>query len=99
MEFGVEIGEGRRVVRVPRRVFGRLLSKRFTPERCIEAYFLQRTRFDSIAERKLRQLTGRERGDQRRDLREGPEPTFHRPPIAGGGPKAAIDRDVSQEPR
>jgi hypothetical protein len=34
-----------------------------------------------------------------RDLREGPEPTFHRPPIAGGGPKAAIDRDVSQEPR
>jgi hypothetical protein len=30
-----------------------------TPERCVEAYYLQRTRFESIAERKLRgrQLT------------------------------------------
>jgi hypothetical protein len=25
-----------------------------TPERCVEAYYLQRTRFESIAERKLR---------------------------------------------
>ena len=47
------------VVRVPRRVFQRLLSERPTPERCVEAYYLQRTRFESIAERKLRrrQLT------------------------------------------
>jgi CheY-like chemotaxis protein len=47
------------VVRVPRRVFQRLLPERPTPERCVEAYYLQRTRFESIAERKLRrrQLT------------------------------------------
>jgi hypothetical protein len=47
------------VVRVPRRVFQRLLSERPTPERCVEAYYLQWTRFESIAERKLRrrQLT------------------------------------------
>ena len=59
MEFGVEIGECSGVVRVPRRVFQRLLPERPTPERCVEAYYLQRTRFESIAERKLRrrQLT------------------------------------------
>jgi hypothetical protein len=38
------------VVRDPRRVFQRL-----RPERCVEAYYLRRTRFESIAERKLRQ--------------------------------------------
>jgi len=59
VEFGVEIGEYRGVVRVPRRVFQRLLPERPTPERCVEAYYLQRTRLESIAERKLRrrQLT------------------------------------------
>jgi hypothetical protein len=59
VEFGVEIGEYRGVVRVPRRVFQRLLPERPTPERCVEAYYLQRTRFEGIAERKLRrrQLT------------------------------------------
>jgi hypothetical protein len=36
------------------RVFQRLLPERPTPERCVEAYYLQRTRFESIAERKLR---------------------------------------------
>jgi hypothetical protein len=54
VEFGVVIGEYRGVVRVSRRVFQRLLPERPTPERCIEAYYLQRTRFESIAERKLR---------------------------------------------
>ena len=54
VEFGVEIGEYRGVVRVPRRVFQRLLPERPTPERCVEAYYLQRTRFESITERKLR---------------------------------------------
>ena len=53
VEFGVEIGEYRGVVRVPRRVFQRILPERPTPERCVEAYYLQRTRFESIAERKL----------------------------------------------
>jgi hypothetical protein len=37
VEFGVEIGEYRGVVRVPRRVFQRLLPGRPTPERCVEA--------------------------------------------------------------
>jgi hypothetical protein len=41
------------VVRVPRRVFQRLLLERPTPERDVEGYSLQRTRFD-ITERKLR---------------------------------------------
>ena len=55
VEFGVEIGECRGVVRVPPRVFQRLLPERPTAERCVEAYHLQRTRFERIAERKLRQ--------------------------------------------
>jgi len=54
VEFGVEIGEYSGVVRVPRRVFQRFLSERPTPERCVEAYYLQRTRFESIVVRKLR---------------------------------------------
>ena len=54
VEFGVDIGEYRGVVRVPRRVFQRLLPERPTPERSVEAYYLQRTRFESIAEWKLR---------------------------------------------
>jgi hypothetical protein len=54
VEFGVEIGEYQGVVRVPRRVFQRLLPERPTPERCVEAYYLQRTRFERLAERKLR---------------------------------------------
>ena len=59
VEFGVGIREYRGVVRVPRRVFQRLLPERLTPERCVEAYYLQRTPFESIAQRKLRrrQLT------------------------------------------
>jgi hypothetical protein len=44
---------------VPRRVFQYLLSDQTTPERCVEGYHLHRTRFERIAERKLRrrQLT------------------------------------------
>jgi hypothetical protein len=55
VEFGVEIGEYQGVIRVPRRVFQLLLPESPTPERCVEAYYLQRTRFETIAERKLRQ--------------------------------------------
>jgi hypothetical protein len=55
VEFGVEIGEYSGVVRVPRRLFQRLLPERPTPERCVQAYHLQRTRFERIAERKFRQ--------------------------------------------
>jgi hypothetical protein len=59
VEFGVEIGEYRGMLRVPRRVLHRLLPQTLTPERCVEAYYLQRTQFETIAERKLRrrQLT------------------------------------------
>jgi hypothetical protein len=74
VEFGVEIGEYRGVVTVPRRVFQRLLPDRPTPERCVEAYYLQRTRFESIAERKLRRRQLTEDGNVEisgRDLREG----------------------------
>jgi hypothetical protein len=47
------------VVRVPRRVFQRLLPERPTPSGASKPTFLQRTRFETIAERKLRrrQLT------------------------------------------
>jgi hypothetical protein len=74
VEFGVEIGEYRGVVRVPRRVFQRLLPERPTPERCLEAYYLHRTRFERIAERKLRRRQLTEDGNVEvtgRDLREG----------------------------
>jgi hypothetical protein len=59
VEFGVSIGEYEGVVRVPRAVFRRFIDGSVTPERCIEAYHLQRTRFELITERKLRrrQLT------------------------------------------
>jgi hypothetical protein len=59
IEFGIAIGEYEGVVRVPWRVFRHLLMEPPTPERCLEIYHLQRTRFEQIAERKLRrrQLT------------------------------------------
>jgi Protein of unknown function (DUF1488) len=74
VEFGVEIGEYRGLVRVPRRVFQRLLPEQPTPERCVEAYHLQRTRFERIVERKLRQRQLTEDGNVEisgRDLRDG----------------------------
>jgi Protein of unknown function (DUF1488) len=72
VEFGVEIGEYLGLVRVPRREFQRVLPQRPTPERCVEAYYLQRTRFDNIAERKLRRRQLTEDGNVEisgRDLR------------------------------
>lgn len=62
------------MVRVPRRVFQRLLPERPTPERCLEAYYLQRTRFERVAERKLRRRQLADDGNveiTERDLREG----------------------------
>src|SRR5437588_10016939 len=70
VEFGIGIGEYEGVVRIPRRVFQVLLDRSPTPERCLEAYYLQRTRLELIAERKVRrqqladdanvEITGRE---------------------------------------
>src|SRR5712675_1726362 len=59
VEFGIGIGEYEGVARVPRRVFQRLLDGAVTPERCLEAYHLCRTRLELVVERKLRnrQLT------------------------------------------
>src|SRR5437588_8379606 len=57
--FGIAIGEYDGVVRVYRRAFQSLLDENPTPERCLEAYYLHRTRLERIAERKVRrrQLT------------------------------------------
>ena len=74
VEFGVAIGEYTGVVRVSRRAFQRLLAERPTPERCVEAYYLQRTRFEIVVERKIRQRQLTEDGNIEitgRDLREG----------------------------
>ena len=74
VEFSVEVGEYHGVVRLPRRVFQRLLPERPTPERCLEAYHLQRTRFERAAERKLRRRQLTDDGNVEisgRDLREG----------------------------
>lgn len=88
MEFGVEIREYRGVVRISRRVFQRLLTERPTPERCLEAYYLRRTRFERIAERKLHRRQLAEDGNVEiggRDLREGsPEVSQDEPHRAVG---------------
>jgi hypothetical protein len=62
------------VVRVLRRVFQALLDERPTPQRCLEAYYLHRTRLELIAERKIRrrqltddgniEITGRDLGER-----------------------------------
>jgi hypothetical protein len=73
VEFGVGIGEYAGLVRVPRRVFQHLLDEAPTPERCLEGYHLQRTRFEMVAERKLRRRQLTEDGNVEitgRDLRE-----------------------------
>lgn len=73
VEFGVEVGEYRGVVRVPRRVFQRLLGERPSPERCVEAYHLHRTRLELIVERKIRRRQLTDDGNIEitgRDLRE-----------------------------
>ncbi len=53
------IGEYEGVVSIPRLVFRRFVDGAVSPERCLESYHLQRTRFELVAERKLRnrQLT------------------------------------------
>ena len=51
VEFGIVIGEYEGVARVARRVFQSLLPERPTPERCVEAYYLQRTQFEASPSR------------------------------------------------
>jgi hypothetical protein len=59
VEFSVILGPYEGTVRIGRLVFQHLLDQSPTPERCLEAFHLQRTRFELIVERKLRrrQLT------------------------------------------
>jgi hypothetical protein len=73
VEFGVGIGEYEGVVRVPGDVFRRFIDGAVTPEKCLEAYHLQRTRFELITERKLRRRQLADDGNVEisgRDLRE-----------------------------
>jgi hypothetical protein len=61
------------VARIPRRACQRRSPERSTSERCVEASYLQWTRFESIAERKLRRRQLTEDGNVEisgRDLRE-----------------------------
>jgi len=72
-------------VRVSRRVFQILLSEALTPERCLEAYHLHRTRLELIAERKVRRRQLTEDGNIEitgRDLREREVPA-HYPRLIG----------------
>jgi Protein of unknown function (DUF1488) len=73
VEFGIGVGEYEGVVRVSRRVFQILLLEAVTPERCLEAYHLHRTRLELIAERKVRRRQLTDDGNVEitgRDLRE-----------------------------
>ena len=74
VEFGVGIGEYEGIVRVPRNVFRRFIDGAVTPERCLGRHVhLQRTRFELIAERKLRRRQLADDGNVEisgRDLRE-----------------------------
>jgi hypothetical protein len=73
VEFGIGVGEYEGVVRVSRRVFQVLLPEAPTPERCLEAYHLHRTRLELIAERKVRRRQLTDDGNVEitgRDLRE-----------------------------
>jgi hypothetical protein len=48
--------------------------ERPTPERCVEAYYMQRMRFESVVERKIRRRQLTEDGNIEitgRDLRDG----------------------------
>ena len=77
VEFGIGVGEYEGVVRVPRRVFQILLPETPTPERCLEAYHLHRTRLEFIAERKVRRRQLTDDGNVEitgRDMRERAAP-------------------------
>ena len=73
VEFGIGVGEYEGVARVSRRVFQILLPEAPTPEHCLEAYHLHRTRLELVAERKVRRKQLTDDGNVEitgRDLRE-----------------------------
>jgi hypothetical protein len=75
-------GSRRQHVRMARRVFsGPPRDQRVTPGQCVEAFHLQRTRFEMVAERKLRRRQLTEDGNVEitgRDLREKTPPVGQR---------------------
>ena len=84
VEFGIGLGEYEGVVCVSRRVFQILLLEALTPERCLEAYHLHRTRLELIAERKVRRRQLTDDGNVEvtgRDLRERESRAPYRRPI------------------
>ena len=88
VEFGVGIGQYEGVVRVPRNVFRRFIDGPVTPEHCLEAYYLQRTRLELVAECKLRRRQLTEDGNVEitgRDLREGKNPREAKPGLSAAG--------------
>src|SRR5712691_12296713 len=73
VEFSVILRPYEGIARIARRVFQRLLDQSPTPERCMEAFHIQRTRFELIVERKLRRRQLTDDGNIEitgRDLRE-----------------------------
>ena len=77
VEFSVILEPYEGTVRIARRVFQRLLDQSPTPERCMEAFHLQRTRFELVVERKLRRRQLTDDGNVEitgRDLREMTSP-------------------------
>lgn len=89
VEFSVVLDPYEGTVRVPRGVFQGLLDQSPTPERCMEAFHLQRTRFELIVERKLRRRQLSDDGNvdiTGRDMCEKNPPSIgaERPSYAGG---------------
>lgn len=77
VEFSVILRPYEGMARIGRRVFQHLLDESPTPERCMEAFHLQRTRFELIVERKLRRRQLADDGNVEitgRDLREKAPP-------------------------
>src|SRR6266702_5163221 len=73
VEFSVLLGQYEGTVLIGRRVFQHLLEQSPTPGRCMEAFHLQRTRFELIVERKPRRRQLSDDGNvdiTGRDLRE-----------------------------
>ena len=92
VEFSVILGPYEGTVRITRRVFQHLLDQSPTPERCLEAFHLQRTRFELITERKLRRRQLADDGNVEitgRDLRETPAVLDLRELVVPGGIRAA----------
>ncbi len=70
LEFSIEIGEYRGVVRVRREAFRRLLGRRPTAAMCVEGYHLDRAEFEQAAEGKVRRRELTEDGNLELDARD-----------------------------